>query len=55
MVTHDPIAASAADRVIFLGDGRIVADKPKQSAEEISAYMLAAERGAPAVAAEVRS
>jgi putative ABC transport system ATP-binding protein len=45
MVTHDPIAASHADRVLFLGDGRIVADKPRQSAEEISAYMLAAELG----------
>lgn len=52
MVTHDPVAASHADRVLFLGDGRIVADKPRQSAEEISAYMLAAELGAgePAVA-----
>jgi len=46
MVTHDPLAASHADRVLFLGDGRIVADKPRQTAEEISAYMLAAERGA---------
>jgi hypothetical protein len=26
MVTHDPIAAAHADRVLFLGDGRIVAD-----------------------------
>jgi putative ABC transport system ATP-binding protein len=52
MVTHDPVAASHADRVLFLGDGRIVADKPRQSAEEISAYMLATELGAgePAVA-----
>ena len=47
MVTHDPIAASHADRVLFLGDGRIVADRPRQSAEEISAYMLAAELGSP--------
>ena len=46
MVTHDPIAASHADRVILLGDGRIVADKPRQSAEEIAAYMLASELGA---------
>ncbi len=45
MVTHDPVAASHADRVLFLGDGRVVADKPRQSAEEISAYMLAAELG----------
>ena len=43
MVTHDPVAASHADRVLFLGDGRIQADKPRQSAEQISAYMLAAE------------
>ncbi|GAA2986194.1 putative ABC transport system ATP-binding protein [Microbacterium terrae] len=50
MVTHDPVAASHADRVVFLGDGRIVADKPRQSAEEISAYMLASELGAAASA-----
>ncbi|MFK4789056.1 ABC transporter ATP-binding protein [Microbacterium sp. ZW T5_56] len=43
MVTHDPIAASYADRVIFLGDGRIVADKPRQTPEQITTYMLAAE------------
>lgn len=48
MVTHDPIAASHADRVLFLGDGRVVADKPRQSAEEISAYMLASELGSAA-------
>jgi len=24
MVTHDPIAASYADRIVFLADGRIV-------------------------------
>ena len=26
MVTHDPRAAAAADRVLFLADGRVVAD-----------------------------
>ena len=26
MVTHDPVAARAADRVVFLADGRIVSD-----------------------------
>ncbi|HCJ48842.1 MAG TPA: peptide ABC transporter ATP-binding protein [Microbacterium sp.] len=46
MVTHDPVAASYADRVLFLGDGRIVADKPRQTAEQISAHMLAAEAAA---------
>jgi len=48
MVTHDPVAASHADRVLFLGDGRIVADKARQSPEEISAYMLASELGTAA-------
>ena len=43
MVTHDAIAASHADRVLFLGDGRIVSDHPRQSAEQIASYMLAAE------------
>ena len=50
MVTHDPIAASHADRVIFLGDGTVVADKPRQSAEQIAAYMLASELGSPSAA-----
>jgi putative ABC transport system ATP-binding protein len=45
MVTHDPIAASHADRVLHLADGRVVADQRGQSAEEISAFMLAAELG----------
>jgi len=43
MVTHDPIAAAYADRVLFLGDGRIVADHRGITAEEISAFMLAQE------------
>jgi putative ABC transport system ATP-binding protein len=43
MVTHDPIAAGFADRVVFLGDGRIVADKRGLSADEIAAFMLAGE------------
>jgi putative ABC transport system ATP-binding protein len=53
MVTHDPVAASHADRVIVLGDGRIVADKPRQTAEEISAFLLAGELGQGAGAAAV--
>ncbi len=46
MVTHDPVAASFADRIVFLADGRIAAERPRSSAEEISAYMLGMERGA---------
>jgi putative ABC transport system ATP-binding protein len=43
MVTHDPIAASHADRVIFLADGRVVEDRGRMEAGEISRYMLAME------------
>jgi putative ABC transport system ATP-binding protein len=44
MVTHDPIAASYADRIIFLVDGRVVQDLTKSTPEEISSYMLGIER-----------
>jgi len=43
MVTHDPVAASHADQVVVLGDGRIVADMPRSSAAEISQFMLSLE------------
>jgi putative ABC transport system ATP-binding protein len=43
MVTHDPIAASHADRILFLADGRVVDDRPRSSAEEISRIMLGIE------------
>ncbi|KTS07225.1 ABC transporter ATP-binding protein [Microbacterium testaceum] len=46
MVTHDAVAASRADRVVFVADGRVVADKPGQTAEEISSFMLRAEGAA---------
>ncbi len=35
MVTHDPVAAATADRVVFLADGAVVADEPRLSAGEI--------------------
>ena len=35
MVTHDPNAASYADRVIFLGDGRIVDEMAEPTAESV--------------------
>jgi len=35
MVTHDANAASYADRVIFLGDGRIVDDMADPSADAV--------------------
>jgi putative ABC transport system ATP-binding protein len=36
MVTHDPIAASYADRVMVLADGRIVQDMPQPGAARIA-------------------
>ncbi|WP_053352214.1 ABC transporter ATP-binding protein [Leucobacter musarum] len=43
MVTHDPIAASHADRILFLADGRIVADRGAMTAAQISETMLGLE------------
>jgi putative ABC transport system ATP-binding protein len=39
MVTHDPTAASYADRVIFLADGHVVDEMYSATAEEILDYM----------------
>ncbi|MEC8486075.1 MAG: ABC transporter ATP-binding protein, partial [Actinomycetota bacterium] len=35
MVTHDANAAAAADRVLFLNDGKIVHDMSEPTAERI--------------------
>jgi putative ABC transport system ATP-binding protein len=35
MVTHDPIAASYADRIVFLADGRIVDEMHQPTAERV--------------------
>jgi putative ABC transport system ATP-binding protein len=43
MVTHDPIAASYADRILFLADGRVVEERERSTAEEISTFMLGIE------------
>ncbi|MEV6599648.1 ABC transporter ATP-binding protein [Actinoplanes sp. NPDC051346] len=39
MVTHDPVAASYADRVVFLADGRLHGELTAPSAESIAARM----------------
>src|SRR3954468_2593831 len=39
MVTHDAVAASYADRVLFLGDGRIVDEMLSPTAEGVFDYM----------------
>jgi len=35
MVTHDPVAASYADRIVFLADGRIVDEMVEPTAERV--------------------
>jgi putative ABC transport system ATP-binding protein len=39
MVTHDPVAAGYADRVLFLADGRIVDEMTEPSADAVFDYM----------------
>jgi putative ABC transport system ATP-binding protein len=39
MVTHDPKAATTADRVLFLADGRIVADLTSPTEDDVLATM----------------
>ncbi|MEU4162492.1 ABC transporter ATP-binding protein [Actinoplanes sp. NPDC026670] len=41
MVTHDPVAASYADRVLVLADGRIVHDMPQPGADRIAEHLAA--------------
>jgi putative ABC transport system ATP-binding protein len=39
MVTHDPVAAASADRVVFLADGRIVDELADPTAETVLARL----------------
>ncbi|MEV7522629.1 ABC transporter ATP-binding protein [Streptomyces sp. NPDC091371] len=39
MVTHDPVAASHADRVLFLADGRIVDHLDRPTADQVAERM----------------
>ena len=39
MVTHDPVAAAHADRVVFLADGRLVDDLARPTADAVAARM----------------
>jgi putative ABC transport system ATP-binding protein len=41
MVTHDPVAASYADRVVFLADGRIVDELDDPTAERVAERLTA--------------
>ncbi|WP_101525628.1 ABC transporter ATP-binding protein [Nocardioides houyundeii] len=44
MVTHDPVAASYADAVLFLADGRVVGHRQHASADAIATTMNGLER-----------
>ncbi|GAA4594799.1 putative ABC transport system ATP-binding protein [Actinoplanes octamycinicus] len=44
MVTHDPVAASYADRVLVLADGRIVSDTPQLGVARIAEQLAALDR-----------
>jgi putative ABC transport system ATP-binding protein len=44
MVTHDPVAASYADRVVFLADGRIVDEIDAPTADRVLQRMTAFDR-----------
>jgi len=46
MVTHDPVAASHADRVLFLADGRIVGAVEHPTPEDVAATMARLEHTA---------
>jgi putative ABC transport system ATP-binding protein len=43
MVTHDPMAASYADTVVFLADGQVAGTMPGPSADRIAAHLTSLE------------
>lgn len=45
MVTHNPVAASFADRIVVIADGRIVQEMGPSSAAQVSNVMVALEEG----------
>jgi putative ABC transport system ATP-binding protein len=45
MVSHDPVAASFADRVLVLADGRLVGDFDALSAQQIAELLIGFEAG----------
>ncbi|CAM5628282.1 ABC transporter ATP-binding protein OS=Streptomyces glaucescens OX=1907 GN=SGLAU_14055 PE=3 SV=1 [Streptomyces glaucescens] len=51
MVTHDPVAAAHADRVVFLVDGRVHGELTGATADTIAAHMTTLE---PAAALDAR-
>ncbi|MGP3984135.1 ABC transporter ATP-binding protein [Streptomyces sp. KR80] len=54
MVTHDPVAAAYADRVVFLADGRIVDELYEPSADAVLDRMRSLPGGRPTAAGAAR-
>ncbi|MEV5280518.1 ABC transporter ATP-binding protein [Streptomyces sp. NPDC052811] len=52
MVTHDPVAASYADRVVFLVDGRLTDEMHRPTAQRVAEHMAQLESGAEPVATD---
>ncbi|MFL6108757.1 MAG: ABC transporter ATP-binding protein [Marmoricola sp.] len=46
MVSHDPVAASRADRILLIADGRIVGDHERSTPEQIAGMLIGLEVGA---------
>ena len=46
MVSHDPVAASYADRILVMADGRIVGDHGPLAPQAISDLLISLEVGA---------
>jgi len=46
MVSHDPVAASYADRILVIADGRLVADHGALSPQQIADLLIGFEVGA---------
>ncbi|WP_181768477.1 ABC transporter ATP-binding protein [Streptomyces albidus (ex Kaewkla and Franco 2022)] len=53
MVTHDPVAAAYADRVLYLADGRIVDEMNRPTAEAVLDKMLRLAANTPHTAGEL--
>ncbi|MEO3926334.1 ABC transporter ATP-binding protein [Micromonosporaceae bacterium B7E4] len=51
MVTHDPVAAGYADRVVFLADGRVADELRQPTASAVAERMTALEPAVPEAAA----
>jgi putative ABC transport system ATP-binding protein len=55
MVSHDPVAASYADRIVFLADGKVVDEMSNPTAVAILDHLKELTESSPAAALAARS